>query len=331
MLRANLHEQEIRRAIGAPGDGDLVVQGVAPLDAGEDRCLYFVNHDLTMTVRDRLASLSGCIVIVPPGAARVNELGECRVLVSARPRAAIARVLGVIESERRLRAWVAVRRVAPGAVISPLAVVDGDVEIGEGAVIEPFCTVGPDVVIGRGSVVRTGARLHPRVSVGEESVIGANAVIGCEGFGFVRDETGNKTRIPHLGGVVIGSHVEIGALTAVQCGTLTPTLIGDHVKIDVSVAIGHNARIAPGASLVGGCVVGGSAAIEADAWIGMNATIRDGRRVGSGGLVGMDASVQHDLEDRGVARAPRPSVGSRSADDDDTSIGFAGRPPRPPA
>ncbi len=99
---------------------------------------------------------------------------------------------------------------------------EGNVEIGEGALVEPFCTVGPDVVIGRGSVIRSGARIYPRVSIGEESVIGANAVIGSEGFGFVRDEAGNKTRIPHLGGIIIGSHVEIGALSVVQYGTISP-------------------------------------------------------------------------------------------------------------
>lgn len=308
MLRATLHEQEIRRAIGVPGEGDLIVNGVAPLDATEDRCLYFIHHDITIAVRESLAARSGCIVIVRRGLALASELGACRVLEAAQPRASIAKVLGFIRTERRQPPWVDARKIAREAVISPLAVVEGNVEIGECALVEPFCTVGPDVVIGRGSMIRSGARIYPRVSIGEESVIGANAVIGSEGFGFVRDEAGNKTRIPHLGGIIIGSHVEIGALSVVQYGTISPTIIEDYVKIDDNVEVAHNAHIARNVSVTGGVVIGGSAVIETEAWIGINSSIRDGRRVGSRALVGMDASVQDDLADNAVVRAPRPDV-----------------------
>ena len=308
MLRAALHEQEIRRAIGAPGEGECVVEGVAPLDANQDRCLYFIKGAVTVAVRESLAVRRGCIVIARRGLDLVGELGACRVLEVARPRAAIARVLAFIQSERRQAPLVPARKIAPDALISPLAVVEGNVEIGEGAVVEPFCTVASDVVIGRGSVIRSGARIYPRVSIGEASVIGANAVIGSDGFGFVRDEAGNKTRIPHLGGVVIGSHVEIGALSVVQYGTISPTIIEDYVKIDDNVEVAHNARIGRGASVTGGVVVGGSAVIGGDAWIGINAGIRDGRRVGSRALVGMGSSIQDDLPDNAVSRASPPDI-----------------------
>src|SRR3989454_792497 len=308
LLRATLREHEIRRAIGVPEEGDLMVDGVAAIDAAEDRCLYFIEHEVTTTVRDSLAARKGCIVIVRHGLARAGELGACIVLETAQPRTAIAKVLEFIRTERRQRPWVDARKIARAAIISPLAVVEGNVEIGEGAVVEPFCTVGPGVAMGRGSVLRAGARVYQRVSIGEESVIGANAVIGSEGFGFVRDEAGNKIRIPHLGGVMIGSHVEIGALSVVQYGTISPTMIEDYVKIDDNVEVGHNARIARGVSVTGGVVIGGSAVIDADAWIGINSSIRDGRRVGARALVGMGTSVQDDLAENAVARAPRPDV-----------------------
>jgi UDP-3-O-[3-hydroxymyristoyl] glucosamine N-acyltransferase len=324
MLRAILHEQEIRRTIGAPGAGEIVVDGLAPLNAAEDRCLYFVEHEISMAVSDALAARSGCIVIVPTGSAG-TALGSCRVLEAPRPRAAIAKVLGFIRDARRQSPLVEARRISSGAIISPLAFVEGDVEIEPGVVVEPFCTIGPDVVIGRDSLLRSGARILARVRIGERTVIGANAVIGSEGYGFVRDEVGNKTRIPHLGGVVIGSHVEIGALTVVQRGTITPTLIEDHAKIDDNVEIAHNARVLRGASVTGGVVIGGGAVVERDAWIGINSSIRDGRRVGARALVGMDVSVQDDLADDVVARSARPDVRMRPGDDDQDAIGFARR------
>ena len=176
-------------------------------------------------------------------------------------------------------------------------------------------------------MLRAGVRIYPRVSIGEWTVIGANAVIGSEGFGFERDEAGDKRRIPHLGGVIIGNSVEIGALAVVQQGTMTPTIIEEHVRFYDNVEVGHNARVGRGASVTGGVVIGGSAVVEADAWIGINSSIRDGRRVGSRALVGMDVSVQEDFWQTDiVARAPRPDVQTRPDYYDRLSIGFTGRP-----
>jgi UDP-3-O-[3-hydroxymyristoyl] glucosamine N-acyltransferase LpxD len=328
MLRATLEEPEIRRLIGLPVGGDRVVDGVAPLDAEEDRCLYFVNWKVTSATRAALAGRRGCMAIVPPGSALEGEWGDCLPLEAPDPRAAIARVLGFIRSERRSPPLVRERSIAPSAVISPLAVVEGAVEIGEGVVIEPFCMIGPDVRIGRGTILRSGVRVFPGVAIGDESVIGTNTVLGHDGYGYVRDQRGDKTRIPHLGGVVIGSHVDIGVLTLVQAGTIMPTVIEDYAKVDDHIHVGHNVRIGRGASVTAGTVIGGHAVIESEAWVGINSSIRDGCRVGAHALVGMDGSVQHDLPDDSVARAPRPVVVMR-ADDDRDSIGFAGRKPTP--
>lgn len=321
MLRATLQEREIRGLLGLPTAGSRTVDGIAPLDADEDRCLYFVNRGVTEATRQALAARRGCIAIVPLGAAQAGEWGDCLPLESADPRAAIATILGFIRAERRAAPLVAERSIAPGAAISPLAVVEGAVEIGEGVVVEPFCMIGPDVRIGSGCVIRSGVRLFPGVAIGEGSIIGTNSVIGHDGYGFVRDAQGNKARIAHLGGVLIGSHVEVGVLTLVQGGTITPTVIEDHARVGDHIAVGHSVRIGRGASVTGGVVIGGNAVIEAEAWVGLNATIREGHRVGTHALVGMDASVQEDLPDESVARAPRPAVGTRP-EDDPAAIGF---------
>ena len=314
MLRATLSEIEIRRAIGLPETGNRVVDGLAPLGAVEDRCLYFINKTTTDTIRDSLRMRRDCIVIAPIGSWGAGELGDCTVLEVADPRMAIANVLRFITAQGRQQPWVRERKVDPSAVISPLAVVDEKVEIGAGTIIEPFCVVEADVSIGCGSILRSGVRVHSRVAIGDDSIFGANTVVGHQGFGFVRDELGHKTRIPHLGGVVIGSHVEIGALGTVPSGTIGPTIIEDRVKIDDHVHVGHNARVAKGASLTAAVVLAGSALIAEEAWIGINSSIRDGRRVGYRAFVGMDVSVQQDLADNSVTRAPRPDIKVRSDD-----------------
>jgi len=315
MLRATLNETEIRWALGLSQKGNRVVDGVAPLSAAEDRCLYFINKKMTEAIRESLAIRRGCIVIAPMGSSAGGELGDSIVLEVADPRLAIAKILRFIAAEGRQRPWVTEGKIESGAVISPLAIVDERVEIDAGAIIEPFCVVEADVSIGRESILKSGVRVYSRVAIGEKSIIGANTVIGHQGYGFVRDELGNKIRIPHLGGVVIGSHVEIGALVTVPSGTIGPTSVEERAKIDDHVHVGHNVRIGREASVTAGVVIGGSAVIAEEAWVGINSSVRNGRHVGYRALVGMDVSVQQDLDDNSVARAPRPDVRMRSDDE----------------
>jgi len=309
MLRARVHENEIRRIIGMPGIGNRVINGLAPLGAAEDRCLYFINKRATDQIRETLAARLGCIVIAPSDSGLVGELGDCIVLETPDPRASIAQVLGFIRDEHRHDQWLVAPRVASDSVISPLAVV---------------ANVDADVSIGAGSILRSGARIYSRVSIGEQSSIGANTIIGHQGYSFVRDEFGNKKRMPHLGGVIIGSHVEIGSLTTVPSGTITPTAIEDYAKIDDHVHVAHNVRVARNASVIAGVVIGGHAVIEVEAYVGINSSVRPGRRVGTHSLVGMDVSLQENLADYSVARAPRSDTRPRETVDS-AGIGFTER------
>jgi len=323
MLRAPLHEQEIRKVIGLPGTGERTVDGVARLDDASDRCLYFINKRITPEVIESLNQRRGCIVITPENPSLHSIMKDSVVLEVADPRAAIAKVMTFIRAEHRSPPWVKARQIAETANISPLAVIGDEVEIGDGVTIEPFCVIDQDVSIRRASIVKSGARINPRVVIGEESVIRSNVVIGADGYGFVRDEAGNKTRIAHLGGVMIGNHVEIGESSVIEAGTISPTIIEDYAKLAASVFVGHNVCIQRNASVTPGVIIAGSAIIGADTWIGINSSIRDGRRVGAHALVGMDSSVQEDLPDNTIARAPVPEIKTRSENDDHHAIGFA--------
>jgi UDP-3-O-[3-hydroxymyristoyl] glucosamine N-acyltransferase len=328
VIHARITESEIRQLLSLAGDGDREVQGIATLDEAMDDCLYFVNMEVTAPLRERLAERRGCVVIARMGSALSGEWRDCVVLESPDPRASIARVLGFIRAEGRQPPLVAERRVSPKARVSPLAVVEGNVEIEDGVVIEPFCMIETDVKIGRGTTIRSGVRLFSRVEIGEETIIGANTVIGHDGYGYVRNEEGNKEHIPHLGGVRIGSHVEISALTIVHAGVIIPTTVEDHAKVGEHNVVAHNCRIGRGASVTAGVVMGGRSVIGAEAWVGLNTTIRDGGRVGERALVGMDVSVQEDIPDGAVARAPRPEIQTRT-DIDPAAIGFQRRAPGP--
>ena len=82
-------------------------------------------------------------------------------------------------------------------------------------------------------------------------VIQSGTVIGSDGFGMARDQD-VWIKVPHLGGLVVGSDVEIGANTTIDRGAIEDTVIGDGVKLDNQIQIGHNVRIGEH-TIIAGC------------------------------------------------------------------------------
>ena len=121
---------------------------------------------------------------------------------------------------------------------------------------------------------------------------GEGTVIGGEGFGWYGDP---PKRFPHIGGVQIGTGVEIGSNVTIDRGALADTIIGHHVKIDNGVHVGHNAVIGDRSILTAHCVIGGSAVIGEDVWVGLGALIKNKVKVGNGATIGMGAVVVKDV------------------------------------
>ncbi len=57
------------------------------------------------------------------------------------------------------------------------------------------------------------------------------------------NESGSYDKVPQTGNVVLGNHVDIGANTTIDRATLGSTRIGDGVKLDNLIQIGHNVEI----------------------------------------------------------------------------------------
>jgi len=144
--------------------------------------------------------------------------------------------------------------ISPQAHIDPTATIGTNVAIGAGAVIgagadigdgcriEPLAYIAPGVRIGTDSHIGAGARLLAGTTTGARVQILANAVIGERGFGN-NFENGRWLPVAQLGGVRIGDDVEIGACTTIDRGAVRDTIIGNGVKLDNHIQIGHNVVI----------------------------------------------------------------------------------------
>lgn len=137
------------------------------------------------------------------------------------------------------------------------AVVGAGARIGDGVHIEAQALVGENVRIGSHTRIGPGVRLLAGTRIGERCNILGNAVIGERGFGNVFED-GRWQALPQFGGVRIGDDVEIGAGTMIDRGTIEDTVIGNGVKLDNLIHIGHNVMIGDHTAIAGCCVIAGS-------------------------------------------------------------------------
>lgn len=252
----------------------------------------------TVELLAEAGSLVDVTILIPPEAENVLPAHVTRIVVD-KPRLSFARALEIHFSKRAPPSCAETARIHPTAFVSPTAVV------GE------YCVIGPRSRIGDGTILRHQVVIGPDVEIGRNSLIKSGAVIGEEGFGFERDATGQNVRIPHFGGVAIGDYVEIGASTVVCSGTLEPTRIGDHTKLDDLVFVAHNVEIGTNCLIIAHAEISGSVKVGDGVWIGPHATINNKITIGTRAYLGTGAVVVKDAEPNTVyagvpAKAMRP-------------------------
>jgi UDP-3-O-[3-hydroxymyristoyl] glucosamine N-acyltransferase len=145
---------------------------------------------------------------------------------------------------------------APG--IHPTATVSASARLGKDVSIGAGCVVGDDVTIGEGSCLYPRVVVYHGCTLGARVIVHSGAVIGADGFGLAQDDAGHWVKIPQIGAVRIGDDVEIGANTTIDRGALDDTLIGEGVKLDNQIQIGHNCRIGEHTAMAGCAAVAGS-------------------------------------------------------------------------
>jgi UDP-3-O-[3-hydroxymyristoyl] glucosamine N-acyltransferase len=117
--------------------------------------------------------------------------------------------------------------------------------------------------------------------IGKRCKVHPGVVIGADGFGIANDN-GQWIKIPQVGHVIIGDDVEIGANTTIDRGAIEDTVIGNGVKLDNQIQVGHNTIIGDN-TVIAGCVgiagsttIGKNCAIGGGAGLGGHLEIVDG-------------------------------------------------------
>jgi UDP-3-O-[3-hydroxymyristoyl] glucosamine N-acyltransferase len=233
------------------------------------------------------------------------------LLICRHPKLGFARAARLLQEEKGREAGVHPSAVVASSVrwgervvVEAHAVIDEEAEIGEGTRIGAGCSIGRRVKVGKECEIYPNVTIYPGTYLGERVIVHVGAVLGSDGFGYVRDpQSGRYEKFPQVGRLVIEDDVEIGANTTIDRGALDETRIGRGSKIDNLVHIGHNCRLAENVVIAAQTGLSGSIVIEKDVVLGGQVGIGEHARIEEGVMLGGQGGVLPNkvLRGKGVA------------------------------
>lgn len=296
--------QELAAAVHARlvGDPHVKVSQVSSIRLASHHSIVYCEHEKFLD--EALTSPAAAVIA---GEFAEGSSGSKPLLIARQPRLAFALAGRQLRSRRKAGGFV-----HPTAIVPPTAGFGKDVLIGAFVVLGDHTVIGDRVCIGAGTcigshvVVGSDSEIHSRVTIyhgttiGHHAVLHAGAVLGSDGFGYVRDEeTGHYFQMPQVGRLIIGDHVEIGANVTIDRGGLEDTVIGSGTKIDNLVHIGHNVKLGEDVVIAAQTGISGSSTIGAGAILGGQVGIGEHAHLEDGVILGGQSGVLSNKVFRG--------------------------------
>lgn len=294
------------------GDGDLVISRVSGIEHAQPGDLTFVANP---KYHHFLDTTKASAVLVTPDVARTP--GGPALLVCAHPYLAFAHALGLLANTAPPTVGIdPSAQVAPsaqlgeGASVGALSVVGAGARLGARTIVHPGVIIGPGAVLGTDCVIHSRVSIRERVRLGDRVVVQDGAVLGSDGFGFVRQPDGTHLKIPQHADVVIEDDVEIGANTAIDRPAVGETRIRKGAKIDNLVQVAHGVSVGERTLFAAQVGIAGSTVVEEDVVLAGQVGVAGHIRIGKGVVATAQTGVPNSV-DAGTMISGYPAIPNR--------------------
>lgn len=197
------------------------------------------------------------------------------------------------------------KSIHPSAVISNDAILGKNVSIGANVVIGPNCSIGNNVII------KSNCSIVQDVQISESTIIHNGSVLGSDGFGYAPTKNG-YIKIEQIGGLIIGSNVEIGACCSIDRGAISDTEIHDGVKLDNQIQIAHNVIIGKNSAIAASCAIAGSTVIGENFRMGGLSGVIGHLKICDDVTVGAHTLITKDIKEPGNYVGTMPTQDKKS-------------------
>jgi UDP-3-O-[3-hydroxymyristoyl] glucosamine N-acyltransferase len=276
------------------GDGSVKLRGIASVSSASPGDLVFVEDEKNLS--QAMQSKASAVIA---GEFAAGKASAKPLLLHPQPRLGFARAAQLFETRLESKPGVhpsavvhASAKLSKSVSVAERVVIGEGVQIGEGTRIGAGCVVGANASVGRDCELYPNVTIYAGVRLGDRVIVHSGAVLGSDGFGYVRDRTtGRHEKFPQIGRLEIEDDVEIGANSTIDRGALEVTHIGRGTKIDNLVHVGHNCLIGEDVVIAAQTGLSGSITIEKNVVLGGQVGIGEHARIEEGVMLGGQGGV----------------------------------------
>lgn len=291
---------EIAEALGGTcvGNGSLEILGIGDLDHPDPAFIRLVLSD--KFAKKALATGAKAFITTKEFSDFENQI------VVKNGKKALAQAIRLFHPAPTLETGISAKSdiaasatVGEGSFVGAFVSIGERSRIGDNVYLAPNVTIGKNCVIGANTRILSGTTILDDVQIGAHVQIGPNNSIGIQGYGYYREDE-NWHHVPHVHGVIIEDHVDIGASNTIARGCLSPTLIKKHSKIDCLCHIAHNCEIGEDVAMTSHIVFAGSVTIGDHCLIAGEVGISEHIKVGNGSTVLARSGITKDVPEGAI-------------------------------
>ncbi|MDR0705837.1 MAG: UDP-3-O-(3-hydroxymyristoyl)glucosamine N-acyltransferase [Planctomycetaceae bacterium] len=291
------------------GDGNIVIDGVAPMQNATPNELTFLDRPDRLPLLYRKCKAKAVLVpngVLPNGFSviQVSDVLKAFEQIAAYFSPPREESIDGIHERSCIHPSV---QLGKNVAVGPFAVIEEDVELANNVIVHAGVQIRAGSKIGEKTTIFPNAVLYRNTIVGCRCIIHSGAVIGAFGFGYDSSKGFHKLS-PQLGNVVIGNDVEIGSCSTIDRATYGSTIIGDGTKIDNLVMIGHNCKLGKHNLICAHTGIAGSTTtgdyVVMAGRVGVKDHVHIGDRAVLGAMAGILADVEPDVRLVGIPATP---------------------------
>ena len=186
-------------------------------------------------------------------------------------------------------------KLGKNAHIGPYVVIDDDVVIGDNAVLLAHAVIYRGVTIGHNFFAHAHAVVREFCQLGDNVLLQNGVVIGCDGFGFAKDDAGHWHKIVQSGNVVIEGDAELQANTCIDRASIGETRIGRGAKIDNLVHVGHSCTVGRDTLLCAQVGLAGTTDVGSQVILAGQVGVSGHVKIGNGAIAIAQSGIPHDV------------------------------------
>jgi UDP-3-O-[3-hydroxymyristoyl] glucosamine N-acyltransferase len=286
------------------GDGSVQVSGVSKIEDGQPGTLTFLANP---KYENYIYNTRASIVLVNRDFEPKFEVNSTLVKVDNAYQSLALLLELYVKNRNNVRQGIEnpcyidkTARLGKDLYIGAFTSIGRNAVIGDNGRIFSQVSIGDNVSIGENCLIYAGVHIYDDCIIGSNCIIHSGAVIGSDGFGFAPQSDGTYKKIAQIGNVIIEDDVEIGANTAIDCGTFGSTIIRKGAKIDNLVQIAHNCEIGENTVIAGQTGMAGTTKVGRNCKFAGQVGLAGHLTIGDNVQIGAQSGVSKSIKDNEI-------------------------------